>query len=249
MRINKKIYFLHIPKTSGMKMQYEILESSKSPEAKNSPCVYLPGEFEFVFNPEIANYYNIICGHFGRNPIDTVDNLFTFSILRNPFDQYISLAKYAAAQQSIEFTEEFLDLFITNNNDFFSQFEGMSGCDNPQSSFLFSKTSYIERLSGYAEKVVFVDKPKSYLDMKEKLVGITIGTVEKRFLLVDEVNKVLRKEYNFEIQNNNKIVNSTPPVSFKISNRHRKIIDEKTEIDNELYARVSESFGFDSIYS
>lgn len=239
---SKNIYFLHIPKTSGMKMQYELLEFSKSKLAKNSPSVYLPGEFEFVFNPDIANHYNIICGHFGRNPIDSVNNLFTFSILRNPFEQYLSLAKYAAAQQSIEFTEEFLDLFITNNNDFFSQFEGMSGCDNPQSSFLFSKTSYIEKLPEYIEKVVFIDRPKSYADMEEKLVGITIGTVEKRFLLVNEVNKVLRKEYNFEIQNNNKIVNSTPPISFRISNRHKKLINEKTQIDNELYARVSESW-------
>ena len=239
---NKNIYFLHIPKTSGMKMQYELLESSKSQKVKNSPSVYIPGEFEFVFNPDISESHNIICGHFGRNPIDVIENLFTFSILRKPFEQYLSMAKYAAAQQSTEFTEEFLDLFITNNNDLFSQFEGMSGCDNPQSSFLFSKTSYTDGLPEYIEKVIFIEKPNSYLNLKEKLDGITIGTLEKRFLLVEEVNKVLRKNYNFEIQNNNNVVNSTPPIAFKISNSHRKLINEKIQIDNELYAKVSESW-------
>jgi len=155
MRKISHLYFLHIPKTSGIKMQYEILNASKSIYSKNSPNAYIQDiekekypfdEFEFVFNPEIADSYNIICGHFARNPISAISNIATFSMVREPFSQYLSLAKYAAMQSDVDFTEGFLDSFLNNDNDTNSKFEGMSGCENPQSCFLYSKIACIEAI-------------------------------------------------------------------------------------------------------
>lgn len=256
---NKCLYFLHIPKTSGMKMQYELLDAARNPDSKNlakvysqdvNRKVYLPGEFEFVFDPEIANSYNIICGHFARNPIDVIDGLITFSMVREPFAQYLSLAKYAAHQSSVEFNEEYLDLFLSNDNEINTRFEGMTGCDNPQSCFLYSKISSMEQLVGddfgnlifSEEKSFFLEKPKSYQDVENRINGIIIGTLEKRNLLIEKINLILKNLFGIQIKSNQEIINGTPEPKFKISKRHAEIIKSKTEIDLELYRRVNESW-------
>ena len=243
---NKHLYFLHIPKTSGTKMQSDILAASQS---TNKVKVYIPGDFEFVFNPEIADSYNIICGHFARNPISTISELFTFSMIREPFDQYLSSAKYAAIQSGIDFNEEFLDSFLSNDNEFSTQFEGMSGCDNPQSCFLFSKIACIEHkppTDSYGNlyesryQSFFVEKPKSYSELSERLDGIIIGTAENRSFFVERINRILFSLYGIVMTNNDLIINSTPKPAFKISKKHKSNILEKIELDIELYAKIKE---------
>ena len=243
---NKHLYFLHIPKTSGTKMQSDILAASQS---TNKVKVYIPGDFEFVFNPEIADSYNIICGHFARNPISTISELSTFSMIREPFDQYLSSAKYAAIQSGIDFNEEFLDSFLSSDNEFSTQFEGMSGCDNPQSCFLFSKIACIEHeplIDSYGNlyesrhQSFFVEKPKSYSELSERLDGIIIGTVENRVLFVERINNILFDLYGIKISNNNSVVNGTPKPTFEISKQHKKEINSRIQLDLELYAKIVE---------
>lgn len=241
-----------------MKMQYDLLSASQSKHSKNFPNayiqdvekkVYLPGEFEFVFNPEIADSYNIICGHFARNPISIISELITFSIIREPFSQYLSLAKYAAMQSGIDFTEEFLELFLSRDNDVNTQFEGMSGCANPQSCFLFSKIACIEHeahVDSYGNSVearyqsFFVEKPKSYSELSERLDGIIIGTVENRTIFVERINNILFDLYGIKISNNNSVVNETPKPTFEISKQHKKEINSRIQLDLELYAKIVE---------
>jgi len=242
-----------------MKMQYDLLAASQSSNSKNFPNayiqdverkVYVPGEFEFVFNPEISDSYNIICGHFARNPISIIDELITFSLIREPFEQYLSTAKYAAMQSGVNFTEEFLDLFLSRDNEVNTQFEGMSGCDNPQSCFLFSKIACIEHepyLDLYGNLVearyqsFFVEKPKSYLELSERLDGIIIGTVENRTLFVERINNILFDLYGIKISNNNSVVNETPKPTFQISKQHKKEINSRIQLDLELYAKIIET--------
>jgi hypothetical protein len=243
---NKHLYFLHIPKTSGTKMQYDILAAS---QGINEVKVYIPGDFEFVFNPEIANSYNIICGHFARNPIDVISELTTFSMIREPFDQYVSLAKYAAIQSGIHFNEEFLDSFLSNDNEFNTQFEGMSGCENPQSCFLFSKIACTEHqpfTDSYGNSVAlrnqtfFVEKPKSYSELSERLDGTIIGTVDNRALFVERINNILFSLYGIKMTNNDLVINSTPMPTFKINKKHKLKILDKIGLDIELYAKIRE---------
>jgi hypothetical protein len=246
----KILYFLHIPKTSGMKMQYELAECAKNPNAINSPRVYLPGEFEFVFDPYIAESHNIICGHFGRNPIDTVNNVITFSMIREPFEQYLSLAKYAALQDGVTFDNEFLDAFLNNNNEINSRFEGMSGCENPQSCFLYSKIAGIEKQVGVDDfgnpvidvaKSFFIEKPKSYADLKQRLEDVIIGITENRNQLVESVNKILMELFNTSIEINSSVINKTPTPSFRLNKKQVVAINNKIELDIELYSKVKES--------
>ena len=243
---NKHLYFLHIPKTSGTKMQSDIFAASQS---TNKVKVYIPGDFEFVFNPEIADSYNIICGHFARNPISTISELSTFSMIREPFDQYLSSAKYAAIQSGIDFSEEFLDSFLSSDNEFSTQFEGMSGCDNPQSCFLFSKIACIEHkplIDSYGNlyesrhQSFFVEKPKSYSELSERLDGIIIGTAENRALFVEKINNILFDLYGIKMSNNNSVVNGTPKPTFEISKQHKKEINSRIQLDLELYAKIVE---------
>ncbi len=247
---SKTLYFLHIPKTSGMKMQQDLVECAKNTNAINTPNVYLPGEFEFVFDPFIAKSHNIICGHFGRNPIDTVDNLITFSMIREPFEQYLSLAKYSALQNGVTFDSNFLDTFLNNNNEINSRFEGMSGCENPQSCFLYSKIACIEGQVGVDDfgnpitditRNFFVEKPKSYTDLRERLEGIMIGTTENRNQFVESINKILMELFNISININSSVVNKTPTPSFSLNKKQIAAITNKIELDVELYSKVKES--------
>ncbi len=245
----ESLYFLHIPKTSGTKMHYDLVECAKNPLAINSPNVYLPGDFEFVFDPKIAESHNIICGHFGRNPIDLIDNLISFSMVREPFEQYLSLAKYAALQQGGTFDENFLDEFLANNNEINSRFEGMSGCENPQSCFLYSKIAGIEKQVGVDEfdnpiidisKSFFVEKPQSFSQLSQRLENIVIGLTEERGRLVDFINTILIRIFNTSIKTDNSFVNETPPLSFRLNKRQVMLITSKIELDIELYAKIKE---------
>lgn len=245
----ESLYFLHIPKTSGTKMHYDLVECAKNPLAINSPNVYLPGDFEFVFDPKIAESHNIISGHFGRNPIGLIDNLISFSMVREPFEQYLSLAKYAALQQGDTFDENFLDEFLTNNNEINSRFEGMSGCENPQSCFLYSKIAGIEKQVGVDEfgnpimdisKSFFVEKPHSYAQLSQRLENIVIGLTEERGRLVDFVNTILIRMFNTSIKTDDSFVNETPPLSFLLNKRQVMSITSKIELDMELYAKIKE---------
>jgi hypothetical protein len=227
-------------------MQNDILAASKS---TNKAKVYIPEDFEFVFNPEIADSYNIICGHFARNPISTISELITFSMIREPFDQYLSLAKYVASQCGIYFNEEFLDSFLGNDNEYSTQFEGMSGCDNPQSCFLFSKIACIEHkppMDSYGNlyesrhQSFFVEKPKSYSELSERLDGIMMGTAENRALFVERINNILFDLYGIKMSNNNSVVNGTPKPTFEISKQHKKEINSRIQLDLELYAKTVE---------
>lgn len=239
----ESLYFLHIPKTSGMKMQYQLLDAANNPNSINQPNVYCPGDFEFIFDTDIGKTHNIISGHFARNPIETLPNVTTFTMVRDPVHQYISVAKYAAMFTDKEFTEEFMMPFLTGESEMYSYFEGMSGCSNPQSSFISSKLSTLEYDLNGKERTVFVNKPESFEDVREHLSGMIVGVMEQRNELVQKVNILLKKMFNISIRKDDSIVNATPPVNFKISKECINLILDRTELDRELYAKVLENKG------
>jgi hypothetical protein len=239
----KYLYFLHIPKTSGVKMQHQLLDAANNPNSINHPKVYCPGDFEFVFDTDIGKTHNIISGHFARNPIETLSNVATFTIVRDPVQQYISVAKYAAMFRGEEFTEEFMIPFLTGESEMYSYFEGMSGCSNPQSSFISSKLSTLEYQLNGVDRTVFVKKPESFSDVEEHLSGMVVGLMERRDELIDKVNVLLQKMFNISITKDSSTVNATPPLNFKIDKKYIKMILERTELDREVYAKVVENNG------
>lgn len=239
----KYIYFLHIPKTSGVKMQHQLLHASTEPNSINSPNVYCPGDFEFVFDPDISKTHNIISGHFARNPMDVLPDVVAFTIIRDPVQQYLSVAKYAAMFRGEEFTEDFLMPFLTGESEMYSYFEGMSGCANPQSSFISSKLSTLEYDLNGKDRTVFVKKPESFEDVREHLSGMVVGVMEERDELVEKVNTLLNKMFNISIRKDDSVVNATPPVNFEISKECINLILDRTELDRELYAKVLENKG------
>ena len=239
----KYLYFLHIPKTSGVKMAHQLLDASNNPSAINQPKVYRPGYFEYVFDANIGKTHNIISGHFARNPIETLPDVATFTIIREPVQQYISAVKYSAMRKGEEFTEESMMPFLTGEAEMYSYFEGMSGCSNPQSSFISSKLSTLEYDLNGKDRTVFVKKPESFEDVRECLSGMVIGVMEERDELVQKVNILLKKMFNISIREDNSIVNATPSVNFKISKECINLILDRTELDRELYAKVLENKG------
>jgi hypothetical protein len=224
-------------------MQHQLLDAASNPKSINSPTVYCPDNFEFLFDSRIAQTHNIICGHFARNPIHEIQNIKVFTILRDPVEQYISIAKYAAMFTGDDFTEDFLIPFVTGESEMYSYFEGMSGCSNPQSSFISSKLSTLEYQLNGVDRTVFVKKPESFNEVEGHLSGMVVGVMERRDELVDKVNVLLSEMFNISITKEPSIVNATPLLNFKIGKKYIKMILERTELDREVYAKVIENNG------
>jgi hypothetical protein len=83
MNINKRLYFLHIPKTAGMTVAAnfgQFLIKNNIPKYPPSPSPH----------PDISNDYAFIQGHLGKYPISRVDNLSVATLVRDPLDRAIS---------------------------------------------------------------------------------------------------------------------------------------------------------------
>lgn len=94
-----KIYFLHIPKTSGSAFGGWL---RRLYTAENSiPCYDLAGLLELSL--EEINSYLCYSGHFGASLLDILDSpVATVTYLRNPIERIISLARHILREPSVE---------------------------------------------------------------------------------------------------------------------------------------------------
>lgn len=86
----KQLYFLHIPRTSGMSVKYSLMKSFS-----NYP-IY--SNFIQHTDDDRMSGSRFISGHFARYPIELAkqnkQNLLSYTVLRDPIDRYISQFLY-----------------------------------------------------------------------------------------------------------------------------------------------------------
>ena len=248
----KPVYHLHIPRTAGTNILYEVQRAARiaAEERVNDVNteywenyehlrIYTPHIFEFMYDCAKTSTYNYISGHFAVNPVLELKDPVVFTFVREPVSQFISSAAYRCMTAREEFTSAGLDAYIDGHYDNYGVFQGFSGCDNPQSKFLAAKLVEFE-LDGIegASGITFVSIPETLDDVKSYIDSMIIGTVDNRHLVLDRVNEVMRAQFGVEIGNNENHVNSSISLDFTVSNSQIKRIKKKLELDEEIYQYV-----------
>lgn len=109
---DKKIIFVHIPKTGGSSLEYAIC--SELLNDKNSKSVYNTSYKNFTVNGFFRNKrHEDLHGHLHSfiseyNKYLNIDEFLKFTVLRNPFDQIISLYNQLRDNMKIPSLEHFI---------------------------------------------------------------------------------------------------------------------------------------------
>jgi hypothetical protein len=234
----KSFYFLHIPKTSGMSVKEVLLHTYKDHRIYSNFLQYLDDK-------EMLKC-DFISGHFALYPIELFKKhekkLFTYTILRNPTDRYISNYLYKNENPSLEKLEEHM---FDNRN------------DNMQYKYLTCTLNMSDLKRFYdklASKEITFDQYKefslSYNDLIQVYSNIDsalsnidyIETIDNQNDL-SNLNNFLEKNINISLSTKIKGYQNTGSEKnneFKktIPDSFRKLITEKQNLDYELYEKV-----------
>jgi len=223
------LYFLHIPRTSGT----YIVDNVRS---------FLTGN-DYCTDVSVTNTGRVfIGGHVGTNPFYLNESPFTtFAIVRNPFDQILSTASYAANGEGV-FDNDYLEKFL--NGDHLSQVADpfFNGTRNIQTKMLACR---VVTLEGFAMitpdeppvNVTFLESDLNKYSSIEEIVGDkTILCFDNREYIEQWISDTLFSMLGLRMGwfgGGN--VNSSDKHGITLSTEQKRHIRNTSELDFELY--------------
>lgn len=245
----KRIYHLHIPRTSGMVIcnalyktfiDNEMLDGTPSHE---SPAIMYDHE-KMIEKPFIS-------GHFAKNPIVCSDGAFeVFSIVRDPVEHYLSIAAYVSVStgkcMSNEYMDEFLHGYITP----FGVNELFSYSGDLQAKSLFCRIGFADKsIVALRDEdvvndlnIVFVEKDMpTENEIKNQINSMNIFSLQDRAKAVNWLDNKIFQLYGFRIDSSvNNVANCSKMNGFIPDKSHIKEIKKRSEIDDYVYRIVNE---------
>lgn len=246
---DKKIYHLHIPRTSGK----SISDALRTTFDKNMFTIVPLHDHgnRLIYDSSIFLDRPYISGHFGINPIiENKENLDVFSIVRDPVDHCLSVAAYVAATADRQMSNEFLEEFLYGSITPFGSNELFSSSGNIQSKMLFCRMAMADssivalRDADVSNKlnVIFIesDMPDEK-EMINKIKLINIFALQNRHQAVSWLDNKLRKSYGFGIDLSiNQISNCSNMNGFIPDKSHIAEIRNRSEIDVFVHRLATE---------
>ena len=244
---SKKLYHLHIPRTSGRGICDALWKTFYSrglaePNIEESPIMYVDEEMsELPF----------ISGHFAKNPIvGNVDDFEVFSIVRDPVEHYVSIAAYVSESTEFEMSNEFMDEFMYGNVTPFGANELFSNSGNIQSKMLFCRIAFVDKsfvslMDGDVaneKNTVFIESDiPSENDIKDLIGSMNLFTLPDRGKAIDWLEARVLKSHGFSLHKSiHDITNRSKKNGFKPDISHIREIKRRSEIDAYLYGLVQE---------
>lgn len=247
--VGKRIYHLHIPRTSGMVIcnalyktfiDNEILDGTLSNE---SPAI--------MYNHKKMIEQPFISGHFAKNPIVNSNGAFdVFSIVRDPIEHYLSIAAYVSVSRGKPMSNEYMDEFLYGYITPFGVNELFSNSGNLQAKSLFCRIGFIDKsIVALRDEdvvndlnVVFVenDMPKED-DIKHQINEMNIFSLRDRAKAVAWLDSRIFQLYGFRIDSSiNNLANCSQMNGFTPDKSHITEIKKRSEIDDYVYRIVNE---------
>lgn len=246
----KRLYHLHIPRTSGMGICHALWKTFYD---NGIVDVYSPNTHEshLMYDDEQMRDFPFISGHFAKNPIVYSDDGFdVFSIVRDPVEHFMSIAAYASVGTGMDMSNEYLDEFIYGNITPFGVNELFSNSGNIQSKMLFCRIAFVDRslvsLSNddvrNEKNIVFIENDMPSEDeIKELIKSINLFSLANRLEAIGWLEENLKKSHGFSLDKSiYKTVNCSKKNEFKPDKSHIKEIKSRSEIDEYLYRLVRE---------
>ena len=245
----ESFYFMHLNKTSGISLNYELFHFFKN------KIVY-SNNIGFVDNNQMLGS-DLITGHFGTHPIEIYRNankkLNSFTILRNPVDRVISHFLYyfdvenmisknnSGKQLTIEELESFIHLYpnassnhqtkyITSPIDYISS-------NKSANSFLNKEKTLYDCIVDSKNSIQFMSISNKEKFWKESIDNFfVIGTMENRDLFT-------RKLFNFL---NKKGYQGDPIKYFSNTGKNdNSVVEFKKNIPNSILNKIIELNTYD----
>jgi len=234
------VYFLHIPRTSGIYISNNVL-----------PHLISGGIPHFVSNRTTINTDHIknceyVSGHFGRLPIDLMENPIIYSIVRNPIERYISYFKYTTG-------------LIRSKSEIYKKLDAWLYGDkvevnsNMQSKFLTGKMNYEQfnkdvvvnidfdqnhRASPVANGWYMEDYSLNINDIIKAINEMNVYTLDNHNAFKKDFNNELKKQFNFTTFKYDDRHNQSHNIGLDLTKKQLKRIEELNLVDMEIYEYV-----------
>ena len=225
-----KLYFLHIPKTSGFSMAREI-ERIYAQEIVNLGGTFFDIRTTNSWTPLIPK--KVISGHYALNPFQFLKFDYSFSIIREPVSRMISLFAYHHRLSPVNLSSKklFMEFALGMHPKINAvEFAGFDGQPNSQSSYL-STIIYLDD-NNFRNLPDSPSIEKVFQSIKKN--NIDVFTLDNRDNLIEKLSVM------FGSTMTNRHSNVSPRVGFELSKSEISEILKLNSIDHELYETVRE---------
>jgi hypothetical protein len=237
LEINKRLYFLHIPRVGGMDICHMV---NSNLDKQNIPRYPSPSVDSSLEKPINFNQYLFIQRHLGTYPIDKTDNLDVACLFRNPVDRMISnfnLAwnKFIVGNSEYERFKEIKDklrYYLIKDNEHISQnnLQTRYVCNTIPKAVAETRFNQTPMINKYKEQLINIDQSthswhilneKTSVEFAKKQIDSfsIIGISEKHNDFKFKIKQWFLNNYNLTL-NENKIENKVNETSINYNNKN-----------------------------
>jgi hypothetical protein len=263
---NNRLYFLHVPKTAGKSVSYEL----KSELEKNNISTYISTQYPNE-NPISDEVY--ISGHFGTYPIEKFPGISVACLIRNPIEARVSYFNFIHGRndldtpryRSIDSYLEKLKYYLFEDEGFFehNNYQSRHIC-NPTDELVFQSDHQFEKninditnkynfKMGEAFNWFIKNDNTSFENAKNRIESFDIvNTVDSISSYYTAISKWFKNSHGIDISLNSKNITNSSNTLYKgkiyttqdligmLTNHEKEKVLENNEIDYKIYSIIRE---------